>query len=436
MAEQTAEPRARLAYVLGQFPSVSETFILREIIALERLGFHITPLSLQPGAGVVHAAARPLAERTVYRPHPFSGPGIAALFGAFFNKPFGCLSALWLVMHHTVREPRAFRELLNAYAAACYFVANVPPGQMRHIHAHFATFPATVGLILAEILGVGLSISCHARDIFTNEARLLQVKLSETEFLTVCTEYGADMLKRKHSIMNLDRLKVIRHGLDLSEFRDLKHTEYRVPLIVSVGRMVEKKGFPILLRAAAMLAAEGVEFELALIGDGPQRDELERLANGLGLSHKVYFPGYLPFEEVLGTYRYADVFALTPIVAHDGDRDGLPNAIVEAMACGVPVVATNVGGVPELVEHEVTGLLAQPGNVQEIAQHLERALIDQPLREKIAANAWQRVIRDHDADKNAFVLGSVFAELLKLRKWPPGPDAGSPPADGEDVVPE
>jgi len=106
------------------------------------------------------------------------------------------------------------------------------------------------------------------------------------------------------------------------------------------------------------------------------------------------------------------------------------------MACGVPVVATNVGGVAELVEHEETGLLAQPGNVQEIAQLLERALVDQPLRQTITANAWERVARDHDADKNAFVLASVFAELLKLRKWPPGPDAGSSPADGEEVVPE
>jgi glycosyltransferase involved in cell wall biosynthesis len=200
--------------------------------------------------------------------------------------------------------------------------------------------------------------------------------------------------------------------------------------------MVEKKGFPILMRAAAMLAAEGIEFELAIIGDGPQRDELERLANGLGLANKVYFPGFLPIEEVIGTYRYADVFALTPIVAHDGDRDGLPNAIIEAMACGVPVVSTNVGGVPELVVHEQTGLLAQPGNVQEIAQYLERALIDQPLRQKITANAWRRVARDHDADRNAHALGSVFAELLKLRKWPPVPDAGGGLADVADVIPE
>jgi len=417
--EQVVEPRARLAYVLGQFPSVSETFILREMRAVQNLGFDITPLSMEAGAEPVHRSARALAERTVYRPSPLSWPALASLFAAFLLKPFGCVSALRLVLSHGLRNPGASKELLSAYSAACYFVASIPPGQMRHIHAHFATYPATVGLLLAEILGVGFSMSCHARDIFTDTAKLLALKISEAEFVTVCTEYGAERLQRKYSPLNSEKLHVIRHGLDFADFRVGPHQDHHVPLIVSVGRLVEKKGFPILLRAAAMLAAEGIDFELAIVGEGPQREELEQLINGLALAKRVHLPGYLPEQELMAVYRRADVFALTPIVAADGDRDGLPNAIIEAMAAGIPVVASDVGAVGELVIHEETGLLAQPGDVAEIARYLERALIDQPLREHIAASALRRVERDYDVNRNSRELGALFAEILKLRQWPP-----------------
>ncbi len=419
MSEQVVEPRARLAYVLGQFPSVSETFILREMRAVQNLGFDITPLSMEPPGEPVHRSAQAFAERTVYRPGPLSWPALASLFTAFFLKPFGCVSALRLVVSHGMRNFGAIKELLSAYCAACYFVARIAPGQMRHIHAHFATYPATVGLLLAEILGVGCSMSCHARDIFTDTAKLLSFKIAEAEFVTVCTDYGAERLQRRYSPLNSEKLRVIRHGLDFVDFKIGPHQDHHVPLIVAVGRLVEKKGFPILLRAAAMLAAEGIDFELAIIGEGPQREELEQLINGLALAKRVHLPGYLGEEDLWAVYRRADVFALTPIVAADGDRDGLPNAIIEAMAAEIPVVATDVGAVGELVAHEQTGLLAQPGDVAEIARCLERALIDRPLREHIVGGALQRVERDYDANKNARELGALFAEVLKLRRWPP-----------------
>ncbi len=385
MADQAAEPRARIAYVLGQFPSVSETFILREICALQKLGFNITILSMQPGAELVHDSARPLLGQTRYRPHPLSWPSISALFTAVLHKPFGYLSALWMALSYAIREPAAVRELISAFLVACYFVVTIPPGQMRHIHAHFATYPSTVGLLLAEMLGVGFSMSCHARDIFTDQAKLMRAKIDGAEFVTVCTDYGADRLQRMHAMLNSEKLKVIRHGIDFTEFVPGPHREHRVPLIVSVGRLIEKKGFPILLRAVALIAAEGIDFELAIIGEGPQREELEQLVNGLALTDRVHLPGAQSEDELIALYRIADVFALTPIVAEDGDRDGLPNVIIEAMAADIPVVATAVGAVGELVVHEETGLLAQPGNARQIAECIERALVDRDLRSRLVA---------------------------------------------------
>ena len=425
MADQAAEPRARIAYLLGQFPSVSETFILREICALQKLGFHITILSMQPGAELVHDAARPLLQQTRYRPPALSWPSISALFTAPLHKPFGYLSALGLGLSHALRHPAAITELISSFAAACYFVVTVPPGQMRHIHAHFATYPSTVGLLLAEMLGVGFSMSCHAQDIFTDQAKLMRAKIDGAEFITVCTDYGADRLQRKHAMLNSEKLKVIRHGVDFTEFVPGPHRDHHVPLIVSVGRLIEKKGFPILLRAAAIIAAEGIEFELAIIGEGPQREELEQLVNGLALADRVHLPGAQSEDELIALYRMADVFALAPIVAEDGDRDGLPNVIIEAMAADIPVVATDVGAVAELVVHEETGLLAQPGNAQEIAEYIERALVDRDLRHRLVANARYSVERNYDVTRNAGQLASIFAELLKLRQWPPIPGEGS-----------
>ncbi|MFO7947999.1 MAG: glycosyltransferase [Armatimonadota bacterium] len=425
MADAAPEPRARLAYVLGQFPSVSETFILREIRALEKLGFRITPLSMHPpGDTVLHENAKHLAQRTVYRPHPLAFSSILALIMAPFHGPFGFLAALRFVISHAIREPGATREMVVAFVAACYFKLHVPSGQMRHIHAHFATFPSTVGLVLAEMLGVGFSMSAHARDIFTDEARMMQVKVSGSEFVACCTDYGARQLQKKHGIMETAKIRVIRHGLDFDEFTVGPHVDRGTPLLTSIGRLVEKKGFPILLRSAAILASNGVDFEMALIGDGPLRGELERLLNGLGLAERVHMPGVLPQEEIRGVYRVTDVFALTPIVAASGDRDGLPNVLIEALAAGIPTVATDVGAISELIEHGVTGLLAGPGDVQQIAEYLEEALVNQDLRRRLSANGRALVHRDYDINKNARQLGALFAEILRLRQWPPIPGEG------------
>jgi len=183
-------------------------------------------------------------------------------------------------------------------------------------------------------------------------------------------------------------------------------------LILSVGRLVEKKGFPFLLQAAAILHGRGVPFEAIVVGDGPMRDELERLAGGLGLRDKVVFAGHLTQEQLGHVYRRADVFCLASIVAKDGDRDGLPNVILEAMGYGVPVVASNLSAIPEVVVAEETGLLVAPGSPQELAAQLERMLGDPSLRARLAENARRLVETEFDLRKNTVRLGSLFAQML------------------------
>jgi glycosyltransferase involved in cell wall biosynthesis len=411
--------RARLIYVLGQFPSLSETFILREMVALEEMGFTILPLSMQPAPpDPPHAQTEPFLRRTLYRPRPTSSATLGSFLKTSFQRPLGLASGLWFLMRMLVMHPGCARELLSAFAAALYFASELSPREARHVHAHFASYPATVGLMLMEICGCGFSISCHAQDIFGTGTILPSRKFREADFVTICTRHGMERLQRHHSLILADKLHLVHHGVDVGRMAQESHVEYALPMILSVGRLVEKKGFPFLLQAAALLHGRGIDFELIIVGDGPMRDELERLAGGLGLRDKVVFAGYLPQEQLAHVYRRADAFCLASIVAKDGDRDGLPNVILEAMAHGVPVVASNLSAIPEAIVDEETGLLAPPGSPQDLAAQLERLLSDEELRATLAGNARRRVGEEFDLMKNTVRLGSLFAQNLGLRDWP------------------
>jgi len=425
--------RARLIYVLGQFPSPSETFILREMVALEEMGFTVLPLSMQPApADPPHAQAEPFMRRTLYRPRPTSALTFGALLKTLGQRPLGLASGLWYLMRMVVMHPGCARELFSAFAAALYFASRLSPREARHVHAHFASYPATVGLMLMEICGCGYSISCHAQDIFGTGTILPARKFREADFVTICTRHGMERLQRQHSLILADKLHLVHHGVDVGRMAQEAHVEYPVPLILSVGRLVEKKGFPFLLQAAALLHGRGVEFELIIAGEGPMRDELERLAGGLGLRDRAVFAGHLPQEQLAHVYRRADVFCLASTVAKDGDRDGLPNVILEAMAFGVPVVASNLSAIPEAVVDEETGLLAPPGSPQELAAQLERLLSDEELHARLIGNARRLVGEEFDLMKNTVRLGRLFAQNLGLRDWPPQDMVVEPvPARGE-----
>ena len=191
-------------------------------------------------------------------------------------------------------------------------------------------------------------------------------------------------LAARHPLTSAGKLQLVYHGLDVDRYRPTPHPGRHVPVILSVGRLVEKKGFPILLRAAGILRSRGAEFRLVIIGEGPERADLLSLTTGSGLQDCVEWRGAQSAEQVRAAYAEADVFVLACVIAADGDRDGLPNVLLEALACGVPTVATNVGALPELIEPEQTGLLAQPGDPQDLADQLERMLYDEELRAIVA----------------------------------------------------
>ncbi|MFW6156075.1 MAG: glycosyltransferase family 4 protein, partial [Armatimonadota bacterium] len=262
------------------------------------------------------------------------------------------------------------------------------------------------------------SVSAHARDLFTDESVLMDRKMREAEFVTVCTQFGLDQLRRQHPMSSSERLNLIYHGIDVAELvPSLNPVDLGdPPLILSIGRLVEKKGFPILLRAAAMLRREGIDFRLRIVGTGPEEADLKRLASGLALEECVEFDGAIAHEELIPLFRTADLFVLASIVASDGDRDGLPNVLLEALALEVPVVSTRVSAIPELIEHERTGLLANPGDPKGLAEQMERLLFDEQLRAKVIEEGRREVVERFDVTQNVGKLADLFSEVMKRRR--------------------
>ena len=404
-----------LAVVLGEFPSTSETFILREMLELERQGFRIVPFALAaPEEAAAHADAAELAARTLYRPPPLSLTCLLRQGLALVRYPAGYLSALLFVLRHALRAPGTARELVGSLlTAVCFALAAPRRPQLRHVHAQFCSAPATVGLLLAEVLGVTFSMSCHARDIFTRESILLGRKLSEAEFAAVCTRHGQERLQRQHPLVAGDNVHLLYHGIDPSRFMPPLEPPPAPRVVLSVGRLVPKKGFDILLRAAALARSHGAEFELHIVGEGPERDDLEHLAVGLGLRDTVVFHGRMTQEQLLPLYARAHVFALASVVTEDGDRDGLPNVLLEALAMGVPTVGAATGGIPEIIEHEQTGLLAKPGDPEDLAQQLERIIYDEELRDRVRRAGRERIIMEFDITRNAEKLAALLARYVK-----------------------
>jgi len=327
----------------------------------------IVPLALRRDrTRAVSEANGWLAERVTYAPPTFSLRCAVSQFIALLRYPSGYLLALRLALGRIVGYPRQAREILASL--------------VRAGHAHGAGATTTVAWLLAVITGRSYSFAIGAGDIFAGEVPTLGLKIAETEFVTADTEYTRQWLVSRHRLVAEGKLHLVYDGIEPREFEPVDRPPGQPPMIMSVGELVEKKGFAYLLQAASIVQSRDGEFRLVIVGEGPMREDLIRRAAGLQLRERVEFVGELPPHQVRRLYQAADVFVLASVVAADGDRDGLPTVLLEALAMGIPTVASNISAIPELIEHQKTGLLAKPGDARDLADKLEMALYDEQLR--------------------------------------------------------
>ena len=389
----------RITYVIGTYPQLTTTFIDREISALLERGIDVRIVSMRRPAVQPSGMQAMLATRTEYvlPAHP------AHLLGShvrwFVRRPLTYVRTLLFLV--TRRHEHGSRLRTLAHFAMGVDVANRLRGDAdARLHAHFADRAATVALVAGRLLRGGYSLTAHANDIYLRP-NLLSTKIGQSRVTITCTEHNLEYLRGRMPPHARRKLRRIYHGLELTRYVNLQRAPSSPPLVVSVGQLKEKKGLRHLVEAVAILRDAGVDVRCRIIGDGPQRGELTELVDRHRLIGIVELTGALPHDQVLAHYAAATAFALPCVVASDGDRDGIPNAILEAMATGLPVVSTPVSGIPEVIETEVTGLLSPPGDARSLAEALRRLLLDEGLRTRLGGEGQARVVDAFDVDRNA-----------------------------------
>ncbi|MFP4309307.1 MAG: glycosyltransferase family 4 protein [Desulfococcaceae bacterium] len=411
-----------LGMVLKGYPRISETFISNEILRLEALGLRIHIISMRrPREDFSHASIREIRAGVDYLPEnllPELGRLLPANLRTAARYPAGYRSALGLAARRLARTRKS--ATLKHLFQAGYLVDRVLPGKnIVHLHAHFAHSPTSVTLFAARIAGLPFSFTGHAKDIYTSNRRQLREKIDLAKFVVTCTEYNRRYLAELAAESGQCRpdsgrptpVHRVYHGIDLRLF-DGNGTEKPPPKppyrLMTVARIVPKKGLPTVYDALRRLRDRGVEFRHTLIGDGDDRDEILRIIRKLKMDDWCQWAGALPHEKVLDHYRRSDLFVLGCRVAKNGDRDGIPNVLVEAMAMNLPVVATNISAIPELVVRGRTGLLVPPENPEALADAVVRLLTDAALRERVVPAARERVRERFDNRRLIRDLAEIY----------------------------
>jgi glycosyltransferase involved in cell wall biosynthesis len=387
---------ARVAFVLKGYPRLSETFIAQEIAALEGRGLDILIVSLRhptdkrthPLHAQIRAAVLYLPEYLLLEPFRVLRAWLRLRSKSQYKKT----RSTWL--RDLLRDPTPNR--MRRFGQALVLAAEMP-GDVRHLHAHFLHTPASVARYAAQLLGLHWTGSAHAKDIWTTPEWEKREKLASCDWLVTCTAANQAHLA---ALAPPERVELVYHGLDLARFSAVDRKEtgncgrgLEDPVrILSVGRLVEKKGTDVLLRALALLP-QALHWRLVHVGGGPLARKLTALARSLGLGERVEWRGARTQTELLDEYRAADLFALASRVAGDGDRDGLPNVLVEAQSQGLACVTTRVSGIPELIEDGTTGVLVAPEAPDELARALA-ALIADPARRRALGEAGRRRVTE------------------------------------------
>lgn len=401
-----------VVFVLKGYPRLSETFIAQEIRALEARGLDIRIVSLRnPTDDGVHPIHREIEAPVSYLPE-------------YLRDDWGRVWRSWRIARRLPGYRKAFRlwradyrrdrtvNRIRRFGQACVLAAEFP-SDAGAIHAHFLHTPASVARYAAHMLGVPWSCSAHARDIWTSPDWEKRDKLADLAWCVTCTKTGAEHLQSLAP--DPARVHLVYHGLDLNRFatpttakaaRNGKRIGDPVR-IVSVGRLVEKKGFDVLISALALIDRQ-LNWKLTHIGGGMLGIRLRAQAIRAGIERRVEWRGAQAQEAVLKTLRESDLFVLPSRIAADGDRDGLPNVLMEAASQNLAIVSTTLPAIAELIEHEKTGLLVKPGDAKALAAALARLIQDPAERSRLGYAAAWRVKRDFDMEDGIRQLSRLF----------------------------
>lgn len=407
-----------IAVVVKGYPRLSETFIAQEILALEQAGFELEIWSLRhPTDGAVHMLNRQIKAKPVYLPEYLYQAPLRVLAGGLsaFGKP-GILKLMGLFLRDLRRDFSANRG--RRLGQALVMARELDPA-IRHIHVHYLHTPSSVVRYAALLSGRTFSFSAHAKDIWTTTEWEKREKIADSQWGVTCTRAGVEVLQRLAPAEDPERVSLVYHGLDLTRFpeppRDRPKRDGSDPAapveLVTVGRAVAKKGFDDLLEALAKLPS-GLQWRLTHIGTGELRSALKAQAERLGLADRIFWRGAMAQDEVIAALRAADLFVLPCKEGDAGDRDGLPNVIMEAATQALPILSTRFAGVPEFVRENEEGLLVPPQDPSALSQALRTLISDPVLRGRLGEAARRRVCEAFSFEAGIELLAAKFDAVL------------------------
>lgn len=392
------KPPTRISYVIGTYPSLTTTFIDREIAGLVARGVDVAVVSIRRPMSILSPQQQELQGLVRYLLPPSKPRLVLAVLRALASHPIAMLRLLAQLLSRPHPEASRLRTVLH-FVTGLYAADVLRDRRGIHLHAHFVDRAAVVAMVAARLLGSTYSVTAHANDIYVRPV-LLREKIGQARFAVTCTEYNRRHLEATIGRQASEHLVRLYHGIDLGTLQPADAHRDGTPTLLSVGQLKEKKGLHHLIDAVALLGADWQQLECEIVGEGPMRQDLERRIAGHGLQGRVRLLGALPHEEVVARYAAEPIFVLPCVVAADGDRDGIPNVILEAMAMRLPVISTPISGIPEVIHEDVTGLLAPPGDAQVLAAVIDRALRDAELRRRLGTAARELVVANFDQVRN------------------------------------
>jgi len=389
----------RTAYVVSRFPSTTETFIVREMQALRARGVEVELFALvhQPDA-VVHPEAVGLDAQSI---SPMSAASMRAQAQWLRRRPGRLISTWWGAIAGNARSPRFLLRSLAVVPMASWFALRAEQAGVDRVHAHWATHSALAAWVMHRLTDLPYSITAHAHDIYVDRSMLAR-KLEDASFVAVISEFNAAFLDAEYPAEVAGKLHVVRCGIDPAAFSAAPRVLRDGPLrVVCVASLQDYKGHSVLVAALDRLTRAGTDVVVDLVGDGELRDELEADVARRGLADRIRFVGALPSDQVAARLAAADLLVLPSIITSSGKMEGIPVALMEAAASGLPVVASRLSGIPELVLDGATGLLVEPGDDVALAEAIARLAADPDLRARMGRAGRERVLEEFTIDVNA-----------------------------------
>ncbi len=412
-----------VAYILLHFPYLTETFVAEEIQAIRSQSIDVRIISLlKPGPGPVQLLSQQLL------PHTWYAPGLLAL-------------GMWRAqVHFLLKSPRLYLGLLATllrqpcpqhrlelvskrmviFLKAVAVAYHLADSDVQLLHSHFAWLPGAAAWICARLLGLPFTVTVHAYDIYSYKNDLLRLISSQANHVIAISEYNRQQVAALGT-RPVEDISVVHCGVNLPQLQKQPQGRAKAPgteslRILSVGSLVDKKGHTHLITACHLLKQRGLDFICTIIGGGPNEPALRQQIQDCGLQNQVKLLGARPHPEIVAACRQHDLFVLASVLSPDGDKDGIPVVLMEAGALGLPLVSTQLSGIPELVRHGQTGYLAPPGDAVALADAIATLAADPALRARLGQNARTLTEAEFGIENNALRLGTLFQTIRQQEK--------------------